>query len=147
VPIESLYEFGSDRNVVVILMDMLQGSFLEQALQRDPRLRETLQGFDIFTRGISPFPFTSYSLPSLLSGVPYASDARGFVPNWEAAMSNSFITDAERVGYSTVAVQSFLVLPPAKKNVQAASVPEDQTKSLTSFKGYVLGRHAVEQIY
>ncbi len=147
-PLAQLYEFGSRSNVVVILMDMLQGSFVEQTLSRDPRLRKTYNDFTIYTRAISSFPFTSYSLPTILSGMAYAlPDNPSFFVNLPAAITNSFITDAEHAGYQTIGVQSSPYMPVALKNIPAFEISADSELSSLSYSDYFLKRYSIEIAY
>ncbi|NHZ48033.1 sulfatase-like hydrolase/transferase [Nitratidesulfovibrio liaohensis] len=98
---ETDLSFGSKKNIIVIVADMLQGTSVEKVLELYPELKEQLPGFTAYTRAISPFPFTSFALPAILSGKVYASDEEvpTFRKNLNAAHADSFITDAQKVGY------------------------------------------------
>jgi hypothetical protein len=147
-PLPQLYEFGTKRNVVVVMMDMLQGSFLEQALDSDPLLARRFGDFTTYTRAVSTFPFTNYSLPSLLSGVPYASPAdKRFVSNLPAAVADSFLHDAGRKGYQVVGVQSVPFLPVSARNVPGFHIPADPAGAPRSYEGYMSQDYAVELAY
>jgi hypothetical protein len=146
-PLDRLYEFGQERNVVVILLDMLQGSFLELAWQRDPETRKVLADFTVFTRAGSTFPFTSYSLASILHGKAYASEDRRFGPNLSAAISDSFVTDATKLGYLATAVQVYHLFPLAQRNVQALRVPSQGGDPALSVRQYLLWTYSFELAY
>ena len=66
--------YGKGKNIVFILADMLQGSTIEQFFSLNAENARPFEGFTVFTRATSPFPFTNYSLPALLSGKLYAAD-------------------------------------------------------------------------
>lgn len=104
--------FGSERNIVVIVADMLQGSFVEQALVRSPELQKRFPGFTAYTRAISPFPFTNFGLPAILSGKNYAVEALPvtYQENLNAAKADSFVTDAIRQGYQATVLGNHFIL-------------------------------------
>ena len=94
------FSYATDDNVIFILADMLQGSATEQLFQARPELREEFKDFIVYSRAVSPFPFTSYALPAILSGRVYATDPPSdSVANGAAAAENSFITDAASFGF------------------------------------------------
>lgn len=105
-PVEALYAFGSKRNVIIILSSMLQGNLLEQALRKDDAVRKKYAPFMVYSRAISPFPLTGYALPALLGGATYALPDKkpAFAENLSAALADSFVTDAGKMGYDTIAV-------------------------------------------
>jgi hypothetical protein len=117
--------FAKSKNIIVILGDMLQGTTVEQALNLHPELKGTFSGFTFYTRAVSPFPFTNYSLPALLMGKTYAQNTKEplkFADNLALAQRDSFITDARQKGYDSVVVgalvpaadRAFSLMPPNK---------------------------------
>lgn len=104
-------EYATDSNVIIILADMLQGSTVEQLFQLGPNLTKEFSGFTAYTRAISPFPFTSYGLPAILSGKLYAAPPeKGYLTNFDAVRHDSLLTSAEEHGYKTV-IMSWSELP------------------------------------
>lgn len=92
--------YGTEKNVIFILADMLQGSTIEQYFSVNNESIQQFEGFTAFTRATSPFPFTYYALPALLSGRLYASrEDKDWRENLKAAQRDSFITDALKKGY------------------------------------------------
>lgn len=104
--------FGSEKNIIVIVADMLQGSFVEQALVRSPELQKRFPGFTAYTRAISPFPFTNFGLPAILSGKNYAVKNLPVTcqENLSAAKIDSFVTDAALQGYHSTVLGSHFIL-------------------------------------
>jgi hypothetical protein len=99
------FRFGSDKNIIVIMADMLQGSTLEQYLLNNPDEQKGFDGFTLFSRATSPFPFTSYGLPVILSGDIYINGAKAQQTDViEHIKSNSFIRDAVSAGYDKTVV-------------------------------------------
>jgi len=91
--IESAVTFGSESNTIVIVMDMWQGIVIENTVSQYPYLLDTYDGFTIFTRTVSSFPFSSYSASVIQTGELYTTDD----PIWEEShrytFSSSFMSD------------------------------------------------------
>ena len=97
--------YAKKKNVIFIIADMLQGSAVEQFFSVNPDTREEFHGFTAFSRATSPFPFTSFSLPAILSGRLYASSQKtDYDENLKVAQGDSFITDATDRGYDLTAI-------------------------------------------
>jgi len=93
-------KYGSNSNIVFILADMLQGSSSEQLFLLNKELAQKYNGFTLYSRAVSPFPFTNYGLPSILSGKLYAADPNaGYLENLRASQADSFVTDSIASGY------------------------------------------------
>lgn len=99
--------FAKNKNIVVIIADMLQGTTVEQALNLHPELKDTFSGFTFYTRAVSPFPLTDFALPALLTGRTYAQNTKeplSSTENRSLAQRDSFIIDARQQGYDSVVV-------------------------------------------
>lgn len=124
--------FAKNKNIIVILADMLQGTTVEQALNQQPELKKTFSGFTFYTRAVSPFPFTNFSLPALLTGKTYAQENKenqDFANNLALAQGDSFIIDTYKKGFESVVVGAFmpavdgaLLLKPPNKNYEIATL-------------------------
>ena len=94
------FNYSTNKNVIIILADMLQGSTSGDFFIKNPKIFNQLDGFTIYPNAVSPFPFTNYSLPALLAGKTYASIYNGnFKDNLLYAQQDSFITDAITNGF------------------------------------------------
>lgn len=115
--------YAKGRNVVIVLADMLQGSTVEQTFNFHPELKAEFPGFTAYTRAISPFPFTAFSMPAILSGKTYASSnpSPKFAENMQAAKENSFITDARAKGYPEIIVGTKMVVLDAHQQMYSPS--------------------------
>jgi len=96
--IQSAAEFSSYQNVVVIVMDMLQGTAAEQALLENPEYLDIFGGFTVFTRGFTSFPFTNFSMQAIKSGNEYSSEEEGISAHRIAANDDSFMMDYKNTG-------------------------------------------------
>lgn len=65
---ENLYNYSSEKNVLVILVDRLDYGYLEQALQQEPQFLDFLDGFTSYSNAISPFLRTLPGANATLTG-------------------------------------------------------------------------------
>jgi hypothetical protein len=59
---------GREKNIVVIILDALQGTFLDLGFQEDEGLRELYRDFTFYRRAVSPGSCTLWALPGVLHG-------------------------------------------------------------------------------
>lgn len=60
-----------DNNVLVFILDWYDGQILEQILKQEPDFLQPLDGFTSYTNATSLYAFTEWSLPYLLTQVPW----------------------------------------------------------------------------
>ena len=97
--------FASDKNIIFIFADMLQGSTLGQYLTMHPSEKDNFQGFTLFSRATSPFPFTSYGAPSIMTGKLYTREQKPTATDEYADVAtSSFITDAKTLGFDSTVI-------------------------------------------
>ena len=63
------FELGSDRNVIVFVMDTADGAWAREMLERWPELKETLSGWTWYPNATSRYNRTYPALPYLFTGV------------------------------------------------------------------------------
>jgi len=91
--------FSTDQNIVVIVADMLQGTVVDYMFERYPYLTDSFDGFTMFNRAFTSFPFTRFSRETIHSGLLYSLD--GVVSQEEhvrASVGNSFLSDMYAAG-------------------------------------------------
>ncbi|MFK4618060.1 hypothetical protein ACFLEY_05325 [Bradyrhizobium sp. YCK136] len=96
--LRSFDEAGTDENVFVFMVDMLQGSILQSAMSADAGLEREFDGFLFFARAMSSFPATGFSLPNIMSGKFYNESYKTFAEVNAAARRDSFVEDARARG-------------------------------------------------
>ena len=99
--ITSAATFSNERNVVVIVLDMLQGTIADYVFERYPHLLASFDGFTLFTRAFTSFPFTRFSRETIQTGTIYALESNAPFTQEEnalASVSNSFISDMYQAG-------------------------------------------------
>jgi hypothetical protein len=65
------FEFSSDKNVVIIIIDTFRSTAFNDALNKKPGLNESFKDFTFYENTVSNFPNTYASIPSILTGIPY----------------------------------------------------------------------------
>lgn len=60
-----------DSNVLVFILDWYDGQILEQILEQEPDFLQPLDGFTCFSNAASLYAFTEWSVPYLLTQVPW----------------------------------------------------------------------------
>ena len=94
--------FSTGRNIVVIVTDMLQGTIADYIFEEYPHFLESFDGFTLFTRAFTSFPFTRFSRETIQTGYLYSAGDIGQVISQEenalASVSSSFISDMYQAG-------------------------------------------------
>jgi hypothetical protein len=68
---EDKFEFSSDKNVVIIILDTVRADTFEQIIERTPAYQSTFRDFTYFSNMVAGYPTTKPSIPLLLSGEYY----------------------------------------------------------------------------
>ena len=96
--LQSALTFSTGRNILVIGIDTLQGTVAEKTFLEYPNLLKDFDGFTLFTRAFTSFPFTNYSRPAIQSGNEYSSQDTDNIINELRAAEDSFMTDLKGSG-------------------------------------------------
>ena len=74
-PPPELYQFSSEQNVILVVLDGFQSDLFEELLERDHQsLAERFSGFVYFSDHAGVFPTTSLSMPAMLTGRAYRNE-------------------------------------------------------------------------
>lgn len=100
---ENLYNFSSQKNIIVIMLDRLDASYIEGVVSKNPDFLNFLDGFTSYTNAVSPFMRTLPGENAILTG--YTTDVyRTYVEDhfnnswdWEG---RHLLTDLTDSGYS-----------------------------------------------
>jgi len=91
--ITSAATFSHGRNFIVIVLDGLQGTMAEAFLEEYPQFLDSFDGFTMFTRAFSSFPWTAYSRQVIQSGQKYSTTSTDRAENELMSIRNSFVSD------------------------------------------------------
>jgi hypothetical protein len=66
-----LYNFSSERNVVMVVLDAFQSTAFERIIESTPEYTQTFSGFTFFNDAMANFKTTKMAIPALLTGAVY----------------------------------------------------------------------------
>lgn len=66
---KDIMNFSKDRNIVVLLLDMYDARFFNQALEEEPELSKILDGFTYYENMAGGYMTTTFSIPFLMTGI------------------------------------------------------------------------------
>lgn len=64
-------EMSTDQNLVLLVLDTVDGDIMSQMIEQHPEYKEILSDFTYYNNTMSAYPFTLYSVPYLFSGEWY----------------------------------------------------------------------------
>ncbi len=67
----SIDGFSRDKNVILLILDTLQGDYLERYIRDHRDFADVLKGFTVYRNASGLFPYTSLSVPAINTGVAY----------------------------------------------------------------------------
>lgn len=71
---DPMLSFSKEKNIVVFLLDTMDGYWTDTALKCYPEIGEMLDGFTYYQNNISVYPHTFPSVPEMISGVRYQNE-------------------------------------------------------------------------
>jgi hypothetical protein len=104
--ISSAFQFSSEANVFVLLLDGLQSDVADEILKADPALAASFDGFELYKDTMGVAPTTFLSLPAIHAGAVY--DGTGRIPDYfkTSITHKSFMTRFADAGYRTTLVEA-----------------------------------------
>lgn len=118
---EREFEFSSDKNVVIIILDGTQEGAFQQILARTPAYRDAFKDFIFFNNALGGYPTTAPSIPLILSG-EYNDNSIPFKKFLEDTQKNSLPALLKANGY---AVEYYSIAPFAYQSIwdNASTLP------------------------
>jgi len=108
---DSASTFSTEQNVVVIVLDSLLGTLVERTFAENPQLYDGFEGFTMFTRAFTSYPFTSFSNIVIQSGRHFFSEDASWDENSIMSYSDSFLSDMKDVGFDVNIIGSKVGFP------------------------------------
>lgn len=122
---------GKDRNVIFILADGLQGSFVASVLAEAPDLAAKYADFTFYDKALSPHVYTSFALPAILSGsTRYHDEYVDTSDIFAAAKKDNFIMTAKHNGFETVELPNAFIQEYVVDTNNGYILPGSDNKSL-----------------
>lgn len=92
-------EMSTDRNLVLLVLDTVDGDTMSEIIEKHPEYQEILSDFTYYDNTMSAYPFTVYSIPYLFSGEWY-EDQEEFIEYAKRTYREApFFADLEARGY------------------------------------------------
>lgn len=98
-----MYEFSSQKNILVFVLDRMDFDYIESALQKDPEILDGLEGFTGYTNAVTKYSRTKPALNQLLTGtdIPaYTVSDVEFLRNSWTDGGRDLLGDLSEQGYS-----------------------------------------------
>lgn len=96
---EGLYEFGSDGNVIVFVLDMFDDDYFKDILKESPEIKNKLEGFTYFNNYTGLYSTTEYSLTSMLTGQVFKNEKPHNIWVEDCAKDKIYIDELYENGY------------------------------------------------
>jgi hypothetical protein len=98
---EKLYEFSSDTNVIIIILDTYQSDVFQEIIDENEKYKDMFDGFTYYRNSLSGFPMTEASITNILSGKYYDNSVpiQDFIKN--TTLDNSLPVVLKQNGFRT----------------------------------------------
>ncbi len=93
------FEFSTNSNIIIMILDAYQTDVFYELLQKNPTLKENLEGFTYYPNALGGYPFTALSVPLILTGQYYLNQAPRHVFLQEVYRKHSVINSLNNMGY------------------------------------------------
>ncbi len=71
VTVKDEFEMSKDENVIILLMDSFDASVFDEVMKDNPVYKDVFEDFTYFSDTLGGYPFTTRSIPLILSGEWY----------------------------------------------------------------------------
>ncbi|MDO5444296.1 MAG: sulfatase-like hydrolase/transferase [Eubacteriales bacterium] len=109
---KNMFELSEDRNLVIFVLDEIDGDDFNNAITAHPEYKDTLKDFTFYRNTLGAYPGTKWAIPYMISGV-WFENQEGFYKYREHAYVNSPVF-AEMRGQGFVMGNYDEELPPAE---------------------------------
>lgn len=79
---------SSEKNFVIFVADTVSSGEFDEILREDPKYADVFEDFTFYTDTLSVYPFTDYSIPTILSGITTRNELN-FTDYYNKAYNNS----------------------------------------------------------
>ena len=98
---KELYQFSSDTNTIIIILDSYQSDIFQEIINEDEKYRDMFDGFTYYRNAVGGFPSTYPSVPLILFGVHYDNSVpiKDFIN--DTSLNNSIPVLLKQNGFRT----------------------------------------------
>lgn len=97
---KDMFSMSTDKNVVVLLLDALDSTLFTDVLSEDTELQQALSDFTYYPNTLGAYPFTSRSVPFILSGEWFENTESYLDWSFHSFVNGAVIQSAEERGYT-----------------------------------------------
>ncbi len=129
--------YSTDRNMIILLLDRVESSMVAEYLEEDPEgYGKIFDDFTYYRDAMGLYRWTKYSVPLIVSGVPYENKAP-FEEYFNAAVKDSpLFAHAEENGYQMTCYDSDNFVYDEASAERFTNVSRDE-KSFTSVRPFI----------
>lgn len=125
---------GTEENILVFLMDRLDGDYMDETLGTYPELGQELDGFTYYKNNTPQYQVTFPSVCTMLTG-HYYQDGQQFGEYWDQAWAgDTFVGKLKKAGFTTNLSLDFIST--YHKNSQIENVADNLRKSEGSYASF-----------
>ena len=105
---QTLYEFSSDTNVIIIILDTYQSDIFQDIINEEEKYKDIFNGFTYYRNSVGGFPTTYPSVIHILSGKYYNNSVpiQEFIKN--TTLDNSLPVILKQNGFTTSIIENNL---------------------------------------
>lgn len=97
---DSMLEVSEDKNFIILLLDCVDATDMNEVIKANPEYKEVFKNFTYFTNTASAYPYTSQSIPFILTGQWYENE-QSYQDYCQEAFNNSpLFAELEKRDYS-----------------------------------------------
>lgn len=131
--VADLFRLSDQKNVLVIVLDTFQSNLFEDYLQKNPSIREELDGFTFYRNTTGSAPTTYASMPPIHSGVRFDPERSLKEVYEEQVHSGSFVGGLAQSGYQASVVNTMVACPAGAQCLEDRQVSDRAGQRIFSF--------------
>ncbi len=94
------FVYSEDENLLILVLDAVDGSAFDEVLARDPSYPEIFEDFTCYTNSMGGYPFSKCSIPLILTGEPYQAEQSFLDYERQALLDSPLLTRVRQEGWS-----------------------------------------------
>ena len=112
-----MFEMSQDTNFVILVLDSLDSKTLSEVIQNEERYRDVFKDFTYYPNTVGMYPYTTYALPHILTGICYQNDETFDDYNIRAYQSSELLNNLEKKGYNINVFMDPDIVPKYGENI------------------------------
>ena len=97
---EDEFVYSADENLLILVLDAVDGRAFRQVLERDPAYPEIFEDFTFYTNAMGGYPYSMCSIPLILTGERYEAEQAFYDYERQALRDSPLLQRVAQEGYS-----------------------------------------------